>query len=70
MTGEMKERYGRDKNNLHRSEMPFYKGDSSDDGRDGDQIVWKKKNHQPAIARELLIHVVDQVGLEPTTSRL
>jgi hypothetical protein len=32
----MKERNGRDKNNLHRAESPFYKGDSSDDGRDGD----------------------------------
>ena len=31
----MKERYGRDKNNLSRAEHPFYKGDSSDDGRDG-----------------------------------
>jgi hypothetical protein len=35
VTGEMKERYGRDKNNLSRAEHPFYKGDSSDDGRDG-----------------------------------
>jgi hypothetical protein len=32
----MKERNGRDKNNLHRAESPLYKGDSSDDGRDGD----------------------------------
>jgi hypothetical protein len=31
----MKERYGRDKNNLSRAGTPFYKGDSNDDGRDG-----------------------------------
>jgi hypothetical protein len=35
MTGEMKERYGRDKNNLSRAGTPFCKGNSSDDGRDG-----------------------------------
>ena len=32
--------------------------------------VRKKKNQQPSIARKLLIFSVDQVGLEPTTSRL
>jgi hypothetical protein len=32
----MKERYGRDKNNLFRAGTPFYKGNSSDDGRDGE----------------------------------
>jgi hypothetical protein len=31
----MKERYGRDKNYLSRARIPFCKGDSSDDGRDG-----------------------------------
>ena len=34
-TGEMKERYGRDRNNHSRAGTPFYKGDSCDDGRDG-----------------------------------
>ena len=34
MTGEIREGYGRDENNLSRAETPFYKGDSSDDGRD------------------------------------
>jgi hypothetical protein len=34
VTGEMKERNERDKNNLHRAGTSFYKGDSSDDGRD------------------------------------
>ena len=33
-TGEMRERYGRDKNNLSRAGIPFYKGDYCDDGRD------------------------------------
>jgi hypothetical protein len=37
--GEIKERNGRDKNNLHHAETPFYKGNSSDNGRDGDKIV-------------------------------
>jgi hypothetical protein len=32
--GEMKERYGRDKNNLSHAETPLCKGYSSDDGRD------------------------------------
>ena len=42
--GEMKERYGRDKNDLSRAQSPFYKGDFSDDGRDGGNvIVFKKK---------------------------
>ena len=40
----MKERYGRDKNDLSRAQSPFYKGDFSDDGRDGGNvIVFKKK---------------------------
>ena len=34
------------------------------------QIVRKKRNQQPPIIRKLLISNVDQVGLEPTTSRL
>jgi hypothetical protein len=34
--GEMKERNGRDKNNLHHAGTSFYKGDSGDDGRDGE----------------------------------
>jgi len=34
VTGEMSERYVRDENNLHPSEIPLYKGNSSDDGRD------------------------------------
>ena len=32
----MKERYVRDKNDPSRSESPLYKGNSSDDVRDGD----------------------------------
>ena len=32
----MKERYVRDKNDPSRSEFPLYKGNSSDDVRDGD----------------------------------
>ena len=35
MTGETRERYGRDKNNLSRAKTPIYKGISEDDGRDG-----------------------------------
>ena len=34
MTGEMSEGYVRDENDLHPSEMPLYKGNSCDDGRD------------------------------------
>ena len=34
------------------------------------QIVRKKRNQQPSIARKLLIFNVDQPGLEPGTSRL
>jgi len=34
VTGEMKERYGRDENDLHRAQTPLYKGVSNDDGRD------------------------------------
>jgi hypothetical protein len=41
---ETKERYGRDKNNLHRAELPLYKGDSSDDGRDGEIFRLSLKN--------------------------
>ena len=32
--GEMKERYGRDENNLSRAQTPMYKGDSKGYGRD------------------------------------
>ena len=39
MTGEIREGYGRDENNLSRAETSFYKGDSNDDGRDGDNSV-------------------------------
>ena len=34
VTGEMKERNGRDENNLSHAETSLYKGDSSDYGRD------------------------------------
>jgi len=34
VTGEMKERNGRDENNLSRAQTPFHKGDSDDYGRD------------------------------------
>ena len=34
VTEEKKERNGRDENNLSYAKNPFYKGDSSDDGRD------------------------------------
>jgi hypothetical protein len=36
LLSKMKERYWRDKNKLSRVRTPFYKGNSSDDGRDGD----------------------------------
>ena len=32
--GEMKERYGRDENDLSHAEIPLYKGNPSDYGRD------------------------------------
>ena len=34
VTGEMKERYGRDENNLSRTQTPLNKDDSIDYGRD------------------------------------
>ena len=34
VTGEMKERNGRDENDLSRAQIPLYKGDSDDYGRD------------------------------------
>jgi hypothetical protein len=34
VTGGIRERYGRDKNNLSRAGTALYKGNSSDDGRD------------------------------------
>jgi hypothetical protein len=34
VTGGMRERYGRDKNNLSHAGIPLYKGFSNDDGRD------------------------------------
>jgi len=34
VTGEIRERYGRDENNPSRAQTPLYKGDSSDYGRD------------------------------------
>jgi hypothetical protein len=34
VTGEMKERYGRDENDLSHADSPLYKGNSSDEGRD------------------------------------
>ena len=39
VTGEIWERYGRDKNYLSRPETPLYKGISEDDGRDGGYFV-------------------------------
>ena len=36
VTGEIRERYGRDEKDLSHVEPPFYKGNSSNDGRDGD----------------------------------
>jgi hypothetical protein len=40
----MKERYGRDEKNLSRAETPFCKGDSDDDGRDGE--IFQKKSQE------------------------
>jgi len=34
VTGEIRERYGRDENNPSRAQTPLYKGYPSDDGRD------------------------------------
>jgi hypothetical protein len=34
VTGEMKERYGRDEKDHSRAGTPFHKEDSNDDGRD------------------------------------
>jgi len=34
VTGEMRERYGRDENDLSRAQSPLYKGNPSDYGRD------------------------------------
>ena len=43
VTGEMKERYGRDENDLSHAEPPFYKGDSEDNGRDERIFIEKLK---------------------------
>ena len=34
VTGEIRERYGRDENDLSRPQTPLYKGDSDNYGRD------------------------------------
>ena len=52
--GEMKERYGRDKNNLFRAESPLAKGIPEDDGRDGDYFRPKSAGTSPHFDVSLL----------------
>ena len=43
-TGEIRERYGRDENDLSHVETTLYKGDSEDDGRDERFFELRVKN--------------------------
>ena len=53
VTGEMKERYGRDENDLSHAETPFYKGDSEDNGRDERIFEFRDKEEIELKAKDI-----------------